>query len=91
MSFFVVTPASFWRFWTYEHTLKIAAFPSKGNGSMLKRAGISNSNPVRNYHTKSIKPTILCYVRRIPVSGGMQLVSLKTHFIYAGSTCRYKS
>jgi hypothetical protein len=91
MSFFVVTPDSFWRFWTYEHTLKITPFPFMENGSMLKRAGIPNSNPVRKYHTKSIKLTILCYVHRVPVSGGMQLVSLKTHFIYAGSTCRYKS
>jgi hypothetical protein len=76
MSFFVVTPASFWRFWTYEHTLQITPFPSNENGSMLKRAGISNSNPVCKYHTGSIKLTILCYVHRIPVLGGMQLVSL---------------
>ncbi len=58
---------------------------------MLKRAGISNSNPVRKYHTKSIKLTILCYVHRVPVLDETQPVSLKTHFIYAGSTCRYKS
>jgi len=76
MSFFVVTPASFWRFWTYEHTLKIAPSPSMENGSMLKRAGISSSNPIFKHYTGSIKLTILYYVHRIPVLDGMQPVSL---------------
>lgn len=58
---------------------------------MLERAGISNGNPDFKYHTESIKLTILCYVHCIPVLDGTQSVSLKTHFIYAGSTCRYKS